>query len=84
MARGKKTRRGGLRPGAGRPRGTGGPPEKVRRNRVVVMVTDGELAALRRLAHKRDLPVGTVAHEVLRRGLGRRRSNARGGGGPAR
>jgi len=46
-----------------------GPPEDVRRNRVVVMVTDGELAKLHRLADARDLPLGTIAYELLARSL---------------
>jgi len=62
--------RGGRRKGAGmKP----GPPEMVRRNRVVVMVTDGELAKLHRLAQERNLPPGTVAYEFVGRGLARRR-----------
>lgn len=55
----------------GRPPGTGGPPEQVRRNRVVVMVRDGELAALHRLADARGLPLGTIAYELLSKSLRR-------------
>lgn len=55
----------------GRPPGTGGPPEKVRRNRVVVMVRDAELAALQRLSEERGLPLGTVAYELLSKALRR-------------
>lgn len=55
----------------GRPPGTGGPPESVRRNRVVVMLTDAELATLHRLAESRELPLGTVAYQLLVRSLRR-------------
>ena len=56
----------------GRPKGSGGPPENVRRNRVVVMLTDAELAKLHRLADGKGLPVGRVAYEMVARALGRR------------
>ncbi len=69
---GAKTGRGGGRPRMGRPKGSGGPPEKVRRNRVVVMLTDVELAKLHRLAETKALPLGTVAYELVARGLARR------------
>ena len=53
----------------GRPRGTGGPPEQVRRNRVVVMLTDDELAKLTKLADERELPLGTTAvREIIEAG----------------
>src|SRR5262245_51716655 len=71
MAGVKRSGRGGPRSGSGRPRGTGGPPEAVRRNRVVVMLTDVELAALHRLAKSKALPLGTVAYELVRRALQR-------------
>lgn len=45
------------------------PPEQVRRNRVVVMLTDAELAALHRVADAAARPLGTVAHELLTRAL---------------
>ena len=73
MADVTRTGRGGPRHGAGRPRGSGGPPESVRRNRVVVMVTDAELAKLQRLAEARGLPFGTVAYDLLGRALRRSR-----------
>jgi len=50
------------------------PPESVRRNRVVVLVTDGELALLRTISEAWKRPVGTVAHEILAKGLRRRPS----------
>lgn len=56
----------------GRPRGSGGPPETIRRNRVVVMLTDGELTKLQRLAEAKGLPLGTVAYEFVGRALARR------------
>ena len=57
----------------GRPRGTGGPPETIRRNRVVVLLTDGELVKLHRLAGERSLPLGTAAYELIARSLARRK-----------
>ncbi len=69
----RRKKRGGPRPGSGRPKGSGGPPELVRRNRVVILLTDGELAKLRSLADERGLPPGTVAYEIVGRGLAHRR-----------
>ena len=69
MAARKKT---GRRKRMGRPKGTGGPPEKVRRNRVTTTFTDAELEALERLADERDLPVGTMLYELVKRRLQRR------------
>ena len=57
----------------GRPKGSGGPPELVRRNRVVVMMTDAEAAKLHRLADENDIAVGTAAYEILARALKRRK-----------
>lgn len=62
---------GGPRKGAGRKAGFGKAPEDVRRNRVVVMLTDAELAALHRFAESRDSPLGTAAYELLSKGLRR-------------
>ena len=53
----------------GRPPGSGGPPESVRRNRVVVMLTDAELATLRRLAESRELPLGTMLYQLVNRSV---------------
>lgn len=64
----RKTGRGGPRPGAGRPRTSGA----IRRNRVVLMLTDDELSKLTALAAERDLPLGTVAYEIVGRALSRR------------
>jgi hypothetical protein len=36
------------------------------------MVTDAELVTLHRLAEKRGLPFGTVAYQILARGLRRK------------
>ena len=66
----KRTGRGGPRPGAGKPRGPSG---EVRRNRVVVLLTDTELQRLEKLAKARDLPLGTAAYEILSRSLARRK-----------
>jgi len=64
------------KPRMGRPKGTGGPIELVRRHRVVVMLADAELEALEALAEKRDLPLGTAAYQLLARSLGRARRGA--------
>ncbi len=49
-----------------------GPPENVRRNRIVVMVTDAELAKLHRMAEGSGRPLGSVAYELLTKTLHRR------------
>jgi len=61
----------------GRPPGTGGPPETIRRNRVVVMLTDGERATLNRLAILQDVPPGTLAHRLLAAALRRARTGGK-------
>ena len=66
-------KRGARRKSMGRPKGSGGPPEKVRRNRVVITLTDAELAKLHRLADRKNLPLGTAAYEIVARALGRQR-----------
>ncbi len=65
----KKHRYARSRPG--RPAGR---PEKVRRNRTVVMLTDADFEKLGRLAEKLDLPMGTVAYQFVAHGLARRRT----------
>jgi len=63
---GKKLGWGGRRPGAGRPPGTGkGPSPGARINRVVAMLSNDELKALRRYARQHKLPVGTAAHHII-------------------
>jgi hypothetical protein len=47
------------------------PPELVRRNRLVIMLRDDELAKLERLADEMDCPLGTAAYELVARGLKR-------------
>jgi hypothetical protein len=70
----KKSMWGGPRKGAGRPPGTGpGPSPHSRRNRVVIMLSDAELVKLRKLARQQDLPLGTVAYEIVARSLKRRK-----------
>ena len=69
MVRVRTTGRGGPR-GGGRPRKS---EEAVRRNRLVVMLTDQEIALLRRLAKERGLPVGTVGYQIVGRALRRRK-----------
>ena len=70
MASGTRKGRGGPRLGAGRPKG---PVAAVRRNRVVVMLTDDELLKLEGIAEKRGLPIGTAAYEIVGRALARRK-----------
>ena len=48
------------------------PLEQLRRNRIVVMLTDGELAKLHRIAEQEGLGLGTVAHALLAKLLERR------------
>ena len=69
MASVRRKGRGGPRPGSGRPKG---PVAEVRRNRVVIMLTDGELVKLEKIAGKRGLPLGTAAYEIVGRALARR------------
>ena len=71
----KKGAWGGPRRGAGPKPGSGGPPELVRRNRVVVMLTDAELRKLRKLADEKDLPLGTAAYEFVASFNEERRAN---------
>ena len=66
----KRNGRGGARPGSGpKPKAR----SKLRRNRVVVLLTDAEHTKLRRAADARNLPLGTVAYELLSKALTRRR-----------
>jgi hypothetical protein len=69
MAAVKKGTWGGPRKGSGRKAAAG----EVRRNRVVVMLTDAELAKLHRWAEEKDLPLGSVAYEIVGRALARRK-----------
>jgi hypothetical protein len=68
-----KVKGSGPKRGAGRPRGSGGPPEDVRRNRVTIMLTDAEMAKLQQMADEQDLPFGTVAYTIVARALARRK-----------
>lgn len=75
MAAKMKAGRGGPRKGAGRKPGSGAPAETVRRNRVVVMLRDEELAALETIARAEDRPLGTMLYRLVapllrRRGRG--------------
>ena len=65
---GMKRERGRKR--VGRPRL---PLEEARRNRVVIMLADADLAKLDRMAEQQNLPLGTVAHEIVTRALSRKR-----------
>jgi hypothetical protein len=47
--------------------------EDARRNRVVIMLTDAELATLNRISKASNLPLGTVAYEIVGRTLARRK-----------
>ncbi len=49
------------------------PPQTLRRNRVVVMMTDTEVEKLHRLAANKEIAVGTAAYEILARALKRRK-----------
>lgn len=70
MAAKKKNGWGGARPGAGRPKGSGkGPSPNARKNRVAIMLTDGELKKLRRLATRKKTPVATLAYELMAKTL---------------
>ncbi len=69
MAAVRKGKRGGARKGAGRKPAE---PGSVRRNRVVVLLVDADFEALQRQAAQRDVPVGTMAHELLSKALRRR------------
>ncbi len=46
-----------------------GPPENVRRNRVMTTFTDGELEQLERLSQRERIPLGTLIHRTVKRGL---------------
>ena len=61
---------GGRKKRVGRP---AGPPESVRRNRVVAFITDAELAKLHRMADQKDSPLATVVYQLLSGALKRRR-----------
>jgi hypothetical protein len=64
---------GGRRRGAGRPIGSGkGPSPDARYNRVAVMFNNTEIKALKALAAKNDLPIATVAYNLIARNLKRK------------
>jgi len=70
MATKKKFGWGGARPGAGRPKGSGNSPSPdSRKNRIAIMLTDGELEKLSRLATRKKTPVATLAYELMAKGL---------------
>ena len=63
---------GGPRLGSGRPPGTGsGQSPNARRNRVVIMLSDAEIARLKKLAARARLPAGTLAYDFFSRGMRR-------------
>ena len=71
----KKGSWGGKRRGAGRPKGSGqGPSPDSRRNRVAIMLSDVEYAALTGRAKKRKLPVSTLAYEMVAGSLGHKKA----------
>ena len=49
------------------------PVEQVRRNRVSTTLTDAELVQLERLADEREIPLGTMLYELVKRSLHRRK-----------
>jgi hypothetical protein len=63
----RKTR--GHRKRMGRPKGSGGPPELVRRNRVTATFTDAELAQLERLASAQNVGLGTMLYRLAKHSL---------------
>lgn len=63
----------GVKKRRGRPKGSGGPPEGARRNRVTATFTDAELAQLERLAASKNIPLGTMLYLLTKISLGRRR-----------
>lgn len=69
---------GGARPGAGRPKGSGrGPSPLARKNRISVMLSDPELAALEALARDAGKATASFAYELLARALRGRVRRAR-------
>ena len=64
----REKRRGGARKGAGRPTQIEGAP---RRNRVVMLLTDAELDALKAAAAADQKAAGTKAREIVVRALRR-------------
>ena len=62
--------RGGARLGSGR---KPGPPELVRRNRLVITLTDSEFAKLKKWARFGKLPTSTLAYDFVARALKRRK-----------
>jgi hypothetical protein len=57
---------------AGRPKGSGsGLPLNARKNRVAVMCTDTEVGKLQALASKQNIPVATIAYNLIARSLKR-------------
>lgn len=77
MATKKRRNWGGVRPGAGRPKGTGnGSSPASRRNRIALMLTDAELEQLGALARQEGRPLATLAYECLRAGLRNRARRA--------
>ena len=70
MGAAKKAGAGGKRKRVGRPPSPSG---TVRRNRVVVRVTDTEFTELRRLANKQNEPLATLAYKLLASALKQRR-----------
>jgi hypothetical protein len=61
----RKGQWGGTRRRAGRPRGTGRPAETLRRNRMMISLTDAELARLEQIAEERNLPTSTIAGSAV-------------------
>jgi hypothetical protein len=72
MAAKKKGSWGGVRAGAGRPKGTGtGPSKDARVNRIVAMLSNDQLKKITRRAKKARLPLGTYAYQIIERSLAR-------------
>ncbi len=73
MAAGQKQQSRRKRAKMGRPKGSGGPPELVRRHRITITLNNGELKKLQHLAQNERLPLGTLAHRYVSQALKRRK-----------
>ena len=61
---------GGPRIGAGR---KGAPPDQVRSKKLLISLTGAELAKLKKLAAKQEMPPSTLAYQFIARALKRRK-----------
>ncbi len=61
---------GGPRIGAGR---KGAPPDQVRSKKLLISLTRADLAKLKKLADKQEMPPSTLAYQFIARALKRRK-----------